>query len=71
MTYTTSGWRCGDCGHTHKSIDAAYQCLRASQKEHDNQDDYFDRFIMRSDGESLTDQEWKAYEAAQKAEYGY
>ena len=71
MTYTTTGSVRGNCGHAHRSIEAAYQCLRADQKGCDNQGGYSDRSVVRKDGESFTAQERAAYEAAQEAEYDF
>jgi len=53
-TYTTEGGVRGNCGHRHRSIGAAYACIRDDQRGCASQGGYSDRDIVRCDSEALT-----------------
>lgn len=57
MTYTTTGSVTGDCGHQHRSLDAAHRCLINHGKDIKRQcgpQSYSDRSIVQGDGTELT-----------------
>lgn len=53
--YTTLGTVRGSCGHNHKTIQAAYNCLRKDQKDVNSLGGgaYSDRIIVRASMEEL------------------
>ncbi len=62
-TYTTKGSVCGPCGHAHRTLRAAVDCMRKHQRDVTTANGdraYSDRAVFRSDGELLTDAEIEA-----------
>jgi len=59
ITYTTIGNVRGACGHTHRSILAAWRCQDRDYRECKRAGSafYTDRRIVRTDGEEMTDAE--------------
>ena len=57
MCYTTKGSVRGCCGHKHRSLKAAVQCLRSDQTGCARQGGYSDRQITRTDGSELDEGE--------------
>ena len=55
IRYTTWGSVCGDCGHEHRTLEAAYRCLRRHQRGCRSQGGYSDREIRRLDPGSTVD----------------
>jgi hypothetical protein len=56
-TYTTTGPVRGTCGHEHRSIRTAAECLRRDLDGCRQQGGYSDRSVVRTDGEPLTERE--------------
>lgn len=48
--YTTWGPVCGDCGHTHRTIEAARKCLNKHQRGCEMQGGYSDRNLREVSG---------------------
>ena len=62
-TYTTNGSVCGSCGHAHRTVRAAVECLERHQRAvmaANGPSSYSDRTVWRTDGENLTDDEINA-----------
>lgn len=57
IKYTTKGSARSTCGHNHRSIKTAVKCLLADGSGCQSQGGYTDRFVVRVDGVSLTDNE--------------
>jgi hypothetical protein len=57
-TYTTDGSVRGDCGHRHRTLSGAIQCLARDQAGCKSQGGYSDRQIRHSDGSPLTEREY-------------
>jgi hypothetical protein len=55
--YTTRGSVRGCCGHTHRTIHGAQQCVNRDQAGCERQGGYSDRHVVRLDGEELTQAE--------------
>lgn len=61
--YTTDGSVRGSCGHKHRSIRTAFNCLAEDHAGCVGQGGYSDRRIVRVDGKELSDDEF--YEVEQ------
>ncbi len=48
----------GNCGHTHRTIEAAVRCCRRDQAGCKKQGGYSDRTIIHSGGEPLSEDEY-------------
>lgn len=72
--YTTSGPVRGDCGHTHKTIQAAHACAtrdaRAVKRGNPGIGAYSDRDVVRQDGAPLSEDERGALEDLQLSAAG-
>ncbi len=57
MTYTTDGEIRGSCGHRHRSIETARECVSRDRRGCRRQGGYSDRNVVRCDGEPMTEDE--------------
>lgn len=57
LYYTTTGNVRGCCGHRHRTIDAAYACLKKDQRYCKKIGGYSDRKVAGPKGRTLTDDE--------------
>lgn len=62
-TYTTQGSVRGCCGHQHRTIEAAQQCVSRDHARCKRQGGYSDRSVVKSDGSELSEGEllWLEY----------
>lgn len=65
-TYTNRGSVRGECGHRHRTIRAALACQERDDRGCRSQGGHSDRFLVRTDGEDLT--EWEHDELARLRE---
>lgn len=60
--YTTIGSVCGTCGHKHRTLRTALDCLRAYegavQKGNPGGNSYSDRGVCHADGSALSEEEF-------------
>lgn len=59
LPYTTRGAVRGDCGHKH-TLQGAAKCIRRDHEGCKSQGGYSDRYVVRLDGEELSDDEYDA-----------
>lgn len=57
MGYTTQGDIRGECGHTHKTIEAAIECIGRDEARAKRGGGHGDRRVVRADGGDLDDDE--------------
>ena len=56
-TYTTIGSVRGCCGHQHRTIEAAQQCVNRDHAGCVRQGGYSDRSVVKGDGSELSEDE--------------
>lgn len=57
MQYEAKGRVRGTCGHKHRTIKGAFECIAKDQRGCYRRSGYSDRTIQRLDGEPLSDSE--------------
>ena len=58
-TYTTKGSIRGSCGHQHRSVRTAVECVAMDQAACKSQHGYSDRRVVNGDGSELDDQDFQ------------
>jgi hypothetical protein len=64
--YTTKGYVRSDCGHRHKTIGAAWRCMKKDGRDCaglPGGNSYSDRYVARVDGEPLTEADERELDA--------
>lgn len=57
ISYISSGSVRGSCGHNHRTVEGAFNCVKRDRKDCFRQRGYSDRWIKRSDGLPLSENE--------------